>query len=193
MKLSILFKVAILATTLIAGTAKADLQTWEVSGIVYQDQGNGYIPPAFATIGKTITIDYVFDTSASISEIPFSHPVVSVNFNGEISYMDGYFINLSGFSAINGAPQRLRSDGVNFISWNLFGSNNAAITFSEFLNNYANPRGLFSDLRIDFGPNSVWVHPASFVMLASVPEPETYAMLLAGLGVISYITRHKQS
>jgi hypothetical protein len=47
-----------------------------------------------------------------------------------------------------------------------------------------------ADLRIDFGDNSVWARPSSFVMTSSVPEPS--GILLVGMGVVSVICLNKR-
>ena len=177
-----------MGTALVASTAQAALQTWQFTGTVYQ-KNDGFVPPAFASIGNTLTVEYLFDTTASIES-----STISVTFNGETSIVASSNINWAGsLDAINVAPLSLRLDGVNFLSFNYF-SPPASTTVSQFLNNYSTEAATPSsslDLRLDFGPQSVWASPTSFVMISSVPEPSTYVMLLAGLSLIGFITRRK--
>jgi hypothetical protein len=39
---------------------------------------------------------------------------------------------------------------------------------------------------------SAWIDNATITTVSAVPEPETYAMLLAGLGVLGAAARRKQ-
>jgi DeoR/GlpR family transcriptional regulator of sugar metabolism len=88
-----------LGTALVASTAQAALQTWQFTGTVYQ-KNDGFVPPAFASIGNTLTVDYLFDTTASIES-----STISVTFNGETSTVASSNINWTGsLDAINVAP-----------------------------------------------------------------------------------------
>lgn len=60
----------------------------------------------------------------------------------------------------------------------------------------AEPTGLYFD---PFDPNSAFVnvqHPTSgidrTIQIAAVPEPETYAMMLCGLGLVGFALRNRQ-
>jgi hypothetical protein len=182
-----LFRFMALTLLLMVSHAHAAQQTWRVTGTIYLAQGGGFVPPAFANVGQTLAIDYVFDTSVFTSkDIVFNNPVTSVTFNGESSLMNSYLLNWDTFYAINGTPTPWRKDGVNFLSWNLYAQQSmAATTMADFLKHYAQPSTAFSDLRIDFGANSVWLEPTSFVMISSVPEPHTKPMIFLGIIVIS--------
>ena len=191
MKISAFLKLAALGSTLIAANAQAALETWQFTGTVYE-QNTGFTPPSFAAIGKTITVDYLFDTTASIQ-----NSVKSITFDGEASNVASSNLTLGFLDAINVSPILSRTDSVNFLSFNYF-SPPPATSVQQFLNNYsvaaasAGPADSFLNLRLDFGPTkSVWASPTSFVMISSVPEPESYAMLLAGLSLIGFVTRRK--
>jgi hypothetical protein len=41
-------------------------------------------------------------------------------------------------------------------------------------------------------PGSTFVSDSGNLMTAPIPEPETYAMLLAGLGLIGFMTRRRK-
>jgi len=48
-------------------------------------------------------------------------------------------------------------------------------------------------LTVDWlGTDSEGLHSVSFQMAAAVPEPETYAMLLAGLGLLGFVARRRK-
>jgi len=77
------------------------------------------------------------------------------------------------------------ASGTGFTSWSAFGANSGfvsgvnALTFdvTNFAQNGGNPAGL----RVEFLSSSV----------AAVPEPASYAMLLAGVGLIAFTARRK--
>jgi hypothetical protein len=61
----------------------------------------------------------------------------------------------------------------------------------------AEPTGLFFD---PFNPNTAYLnvqHPDSLndqlLMITAVPEPETYAMMLAGLGMVGFMARRRRA
>lgn len=69
-------------------------------------------------------------------------------------------------------------------------------TWATLLVNGAEPTGLYFD---KFNPNVAYVnvqHPGSgndmLVQISAVPEPETYAMLLAGLGLVGAVARRRK-
>ncbi len=192
MRVTIWLKIVILSFTLIAGTAQAQLQTWRFIGTVYQ-QNSGFVPPSFAAIGQMLTVDYVFDTAASIES-----STKSVSFDGATSSVDSSNINLGGgiLDAINVSPLSPRPDGVTFMSFNYAGAP-PATTVSQFLNNYsvasgyAIPADTRINLRLDFSSYSVWASPTSFVRVSPVPEPGEWLLMICGIALVWLVARRR--
>jgi len=178
---------AALASLAFASAAQAELQTWRLTATSYQVQG-GFTAPAFAEVGNSFAIDYVIDTQTpSFDNWPgmYSGAVKSFTINGVTSLSEGYISAHGGLNAINIWPRDARSDGIDFISFNNFaGEFNAdvAAALKEFAT-FASTN--MTDLRVDFGDNSIWAKPSSFVMTSSVPEPSAAWLLLAGLPLLA--------
>jgi hypothetical protein len=174
-----------IAILFLANSAHAELQTWRLTATSYQAQ-NGFTPPAFATVGNNLEIDYVIDTTAAADsgeDSSFSGAIKSFTINGTTSQSAGYIINWNGLNAINVWPITARMDGIDFISFNNFsGVTNSDIT-SALSGFSAAAQTTSTDLRIDFGDPSVWARPTSFVMLA-VPEPTSALLLLIGIPLV---------
>ena len=49
------------------------------------------------------------------------------------------------------------------------------------------------DLNTDYGGNDFAVDKLSLTTAAAVPEPETYALMLAGLGVVGFVARRRRT
>lgn len=186
-KPSIAVAAAALASLAFAAPAQADLQTWRLTATSYRVQ-EGFTAPAFAELGNSFTIDYVIDTQTpSFDTWPgmYSDAVKSFTINGVTSQSEGYISAHGGLNAINIWPSDARSDGIDFISFNNFaGEFNAdvAAALKEFAT-FA-PTNM-TDLRVDFGDNSIWAKPSSFVMTSSVPEPSAAWLLLAGVPLLA--------
>jgi len=179
---------AALASLTFATTAQAELQTWRLTATSYQVQ-DGFTAPAFADLGNSFTIDYVIDTQTpSFDGWPgmFSGAVKSFTIDGVTSQSEGYIsAHGGGLNAINIWPTDARSDGIDFISFNNFAASfnaDVASALKEFAT-FASTSS--TDLRVDFGDNSIWAKPSSFVMTSSVPEPSAAWLLLVGLPLLA--------
>jgi hypothetical protein len=108
---------------------------------------------------------------------------------------DGYlFLYAGSFDARNPSTNLLQSsdDGTNFMNSSLSAQLQAGVnyyavntTYSVYSSNafaYPNAAGFTTTIS---GPGSI-------APLAAVPEPETYAMLLAGLGLMGYVVRRRK-
>lgn len=175
--------------------AQAALQTWHLTATTYQKSGT-FTPPAFATIGQNITIDYVIDNQTPPMMLGFfSGAVKSISFNGQTSQAGGYIAAQGyGLNAINVWPITGRADGVDFLSFNRFGGAQMS-SVAEALNDFSAAASTPSaDFRIDFGTdsgNSVWAHPTSFT-ISSVPVPAASWLLGSGLlGLIGIARKRK--
>lgn len=145
---------------------------------------------------------WIANTSASKWLAPTSNaaqsydPVVDGNYKWTLSFdLTGYIPNTASFAgrwaADNGGTVKLNG--------NLLGSSSGFTTFSSFsansgfvggintldfyVTNYARDGGNPTGLRVEFLQSSV----------TPVPEPETYALLLAGLGLMGTIARRRKN
>lgn len=180
---------AALASLAFASAAQAELQTWRLTATSYEVE-RGFTAPAFAEVGNSFTIDYVIDVQTPSLEGwfgLFDGAVKSFTINGVTSLSDGYVVSLEdgGLNAINIWPRNLRSDGIDFISFNNFEGTPSADVASALRDFAAFASTGYTDLRVDFGENSVWAAPTSFVMTSSVPEPSAAWLLLMGLPVLA--------
>lgn len=113
--------------------------------------------------------------STALSTGPYYDVVLSVAPGGERAYLDG------GFEvAIGTTPDRIQGHTLSF--------------FVDDASEYANGRvamirvfkGALSDAEV------LSLHNGGDPFTAAVPEPETYAMLLAGLGVLGAVARSRR-
>jgi len=94
------------------------------------------------------------------------------------------------FSADNAAEIKLNgvtiATGTGFTSWHEFGATSgfvAGVNSLDFvLTNFAQGSGNPAGLRVEFTESNI----------AAVPEPETYAMLLAGMGLVGFAARRRK-
>jgi len=186
MKIVLFFALLVIFT---ANGAHATLSTWRLVGTVNNYSDPSFAPPAFASLGESIIIDYVIDDDAGSSSY-FYWGVNSVTFNGETSLTDGgYVFAYPGLTAMNASLIGSRhNDAVTFISLNSFDEtpeSNIYLALLDIANNikYGN-----SQLRLDFGSNSVFAIPIS---LSQVPEPST--ILLIGFGLLGLLGIRKRT
>ena len=109
---------------------------------------------------------------------------------------DGYlFLYAGSFDAKNPSLNLLSSsdDGTSFTNSALTASLKAGINYYAVNTTYS----VFSSNEV-FYPNAAGFTtkisgPGTITALAAVPEPETYAMLLAGLGLMGYVAKRRKS
>lgn len=199
MRLRHALNAAALACAAIASTtAHAELQTWHLTAQVYMLSSDATPQQGFA-MGQTIGVDYTFDTEAT--EYPnwpglFNEAVTSFTINGQTS-VTGFSRYLlasgSGLNAINVQPDAVRADGIDFVSFNLIGGTLQA-SVPAALSQFAllqGPPNLWTDLRVDFGTQSVWAKPVSFAI--AVPEPETWGLAITGLLTVAFARRARNT
>jgi hypothetical protein len=66
-----------------------------------------------------------------------------------------------------------------------FPTNNGPITFDSVTSNFT-----ITDLASSATLNGAYI---SYTLVSSVPEPENYALMLAGVGLVGFIARRKKS
>ena len=176
-----------LIASIAATPAQAEILTYNLAGITFADRATatGYIsfnssisvPPFAADLGSYVVgfdiathggdtlhfPDYIYTTDNAVGTAIY-HPTGT--FNG---------VNINIGAAFVGA----RAFRINFDPF-LLGNDTIALNFSSpFLNQECydcNPQRLIT---------------AGSLVAAPVPEPETYAMLLAGLGLLGFSRRRK--
>lgn len=122
---------------------------------------------------------------------PLSNGTYSWTLSFNLTGFDASTASFAGkFAADNAAIVKLNGVAIGsstgFDTYSSFAANsgfNAGLNTLEFvLTNYAQGSGNPAGLRVEFLQSNV---------VAAVPEPETYAMLLAGLGLIGTISRRR--
>jgi hypothetical protein len=122
-------------------------------------------------------------------------PVLSFWVKGDVSTTGNVMFALSYMGAngsLWGSGNRFFQDSINATGWTQISFQAAAIpvgTTSLFLeiNTAVGPL-------LDGRPNAVYVDDLQFTLhTAAVPEPETYALLIAGLGVVGAIARRRRA
>jgi hypothetical protein len=162
------FRSAVLAALLLAAlpAAQAATQSWNVSGML--DSGH-YTGQSFA---GTFSFDDAFLSgsgeewltvdSLALNFAGMAYTLADADVPAEVSFFDGAFLGLS-YSASNLNPQ------ISFIPG--FSSLNEAYIAYDI---------------------SHGLSGAGDAIYAPVPEPETYAMLLAGLGLLGVAARRRR-
>ena len=174
---------ATLALLAFAAPAQAELQTWRLTAQSYDVQA-GSTAPAFAEVGKSFAIDFVFDTEVQSREGwggVFEGVVKSFTVNGITSEAVGDILaDGAGLNVFGSWPSAPRSDGLTGI-----GLSDLSDVFypdvASALKGFATsvPTGSVS-LQLNFVDSAVSAQPISFVM-TSVPEPSAAWLLLMGL------------
>ena len=111
------------------------------------------------------------------------------------SFLDTYTFTLGGESVVDAT---FLSRNINFGSYSLFDGTGMTSLYSSsfggqasFSNSWTLDVGVYS-----FAIGGMAGSAGSYSLVASttpVPEPETYAMLLAGLGIIGFVARRRRS
>lgn len=118
------------------------------------------------------------------------------------TYTYSLSFNLSGYDATTAAfTGRFAADNIvtvklndavigtanGFTDWTAFSANSGFVagnnTLDFVVTNWAQNGGNPTGLRVEFASSSI---------MAAVPEPETYAMLLAGLGLMGLVARRRK-
>lgn len=162
-----LVAVAILASVL---PAQAAVEQYSFSGIMNSGHYNG----------ESFTGSFSFDNASLISSGTENINVSNLAFN---------FLNTS-FSQVQfdgDAPSATFEDGVfSGLSWN-YNSTNPDVQFS-FVSGFTDASDAYVAFDTGLGTSG-----SGDVIYAPVPEADTYAMLLAGLGILGFVSRRRQA
>jgi hypothetical protein len=130
------------------------------------DQGASYDPSGSGTYSWTLNFDL---TGYDASTASFSGRWVADNY-GQL-YLNGQLISTTSNSLTNWTAIAEVSSGFN-----------AGVNTLQFVvTNYAAAAGNPTGLRAEFSSN-----------VSAVPEPETYALMLAGLAAVGFIARRRK-
>jgi hypothetical protein len=156
---------------------------------------------AQTTIGNSPQALKLTDNSA------FFGDTLGMNNNGNV-FADRFTFTVTGttntnLDAIISSISRTANTGLDITSLALFGANNTLISSGKSLNTGAvdvwtltSSNLAAGDYYIRVNGNMVSNAGASFggaVMLAPVPEPETYGMMLGGLGLLGFLARRRKA
>lgn len=165
----------------------------------YRLNGNsyGYVSydnawPVNPWLANTSTSKWITPTANQAASLdPVQNGTYSWTLSFDLSGFDASTASFSGqFAADNQATVKLNGVTIgsasSFSQFSGFAANsgfNAGVNTLEFvLTNFAQGSGNPAGLRVEFLQSNV---------VTAVPEPETYAMLLAGLGLIGTISRRR--
>ena len=159
-------RIAALTAALIAGAAHAEINAYPYGLISYDPAANAGTVIGFGDWSDSYNAkSFTFDTGSSFNTFTFK-----VN-NLQFGTVDDVILNAT--SLTNGGA------GV----WSL----SSPVTFAANTDTFLTIKFTGSNPKLNFGGS----FNASTV--SAVPEPETYAMLLAGLGVVGFMARRRKS
>lgn len=206
--LTALFTIASIIST--SANAEQNIVGFDFTGsVLYSD------PSLNAPINSLVSGSFYYDLNAPVAT--FSYPPGSTNY---YSYMapEALKVNFSGHSITSedlsytlydniGAnvedafildAHSVKLDGLDFGRFNLTLASSYGVENTYALTSSQPPQtlnlALFNNAQGNYGgllKNGAYALQFSITSLAPVPEPENYALLLAGLGMIGYITRRK--
>lgn len=152
---------------------------------------------AALTGGRGDLTDGIFaDDNWNITEAPPGNgpyvgwtlnPTITFHWNTPVNISSAtfYFDDANGYGGVS-APESVTVDGTNFP----IGDPDGSSPFSFFANGFSFTG---NDLVVSIQRGNTWVFLSEVEFNAApIPEPETYAMLLAGLGLLGFVARRRQ-
>jgi hypothetical protein len=157
------------------------------------------------TTGGTLTIGNSPQALKLVDHSAFFGDTFAANNNGNI-FGDNFTFSVTdtgwNLNAIISSISATASTGLDITGLALYGTNNSLVSTGTMMRSGAMDVWTLSsnslavgDYYIKVSGNLVSNAGASFggaVMLAPVPEPETYGMLLGGLGVLGFLARRRR-
>jgi hypothetical protein len=178
--------------------ANASLITFAYEGVITQTASPGVL------VGDSFYGSYTFDSLASggstgsITNYRISGPDVNMTLNyGSYSFQshDYSILVIDGSCCVDIYRAQMEIDGVLY-ALSFITSNPNIITNSELLLSPPDI-SLFGQAQMSVNDNSISIPlqtrgNIASISAAPVPEPETYAMMLAGLGLLGFMARRRK-
>lgn len=184
-------------------TINVDFSGWFSRGNVFSDTNNSVEYTLGAGVNHTLTqIDFSAFVSANDQlsfGTTFGDLSVSVHYQDTVSNLTenvGFLVGNLGFisfvpdsDGISGSLQDGVDGSTKNFGWHIKEGGKLTFSFNE----------LYDDAQFDglSGPgywDAQWQNGSTLTLVtAPVPEPETYAMMLAGLGLVAFAARRRKS
>ena len=149
---------------------------------LYLDNVNPSLASANSAVFGRSTAGY-----AGITTNPGFANNIGGNFGGTAA--TGGFTNDGKFQVTSGVANNSFETGLKFMSIAALNDGTDPSVYSQFNDGTTTGNPLDNSVRVWFDASNT-LHMAAAV--AAVPEPESYAMLLAGLGMIGFVARRRQ-
>lgn len=196
------------------GTARAQLEQITFTGTVEASTNNGAFASLTDLAGASFTASFVFNTSIGAfansgvieysggSSVGTTSPIVSTSLTiGGITVtpgggFDGYVSNSNGNEIAAGAegnpPFTVLTMSIN--------TPNLPFTLTGPLSYTVNPKTdssigqfeTYSGGSPDTLTELLYLYPSTVTIAGAVPEPQTYALMLAGLGFVGAVVRRRK-
>lgn len=181
----------------------ADIKLTEIAGGVefiltpnWNDASTGY-----KSNSRVDHLEFVYQGSAAITFAqPAAHgaDIKTFTYNTNQNMDSGYKSDAQNIS-IDWFPQnhaaRFDNDFTNSV-WTVSGADVNLLDFigTQATTNSGKPDPIFGVISVaPYALTNVHPTPSNWVALSPVPEPQTYAMLLAGLGVMGFMARRRKT
>lgn len=207
MKLTSIIIICISCFSLLTSEAHAEIQTWRYQGKV-ERLSLDYSPPDFARLGKSIIVDFSFDTSTSITYlnddlgypdfISVENPFKEITINDEKSSVSNSILQIGNVHHRYFGDFDNRIDEITSFRLWLFRQQKAreisASNLGEIFELYTNlSRSTIrrSRSRLNIDSNYIEIRGLDFRNITPVPEVNPYAMMSTGLILICLFSRQR--
>jgi hypothetical protein len=158
-----------------------------VNGDYYYNNGATGGTSITGTYGGLTPSDMIQVNGPSSFTLSFNQAILNP-YIALVSVGQGYAVNYT----FNG-PVTVLTAGPNYWGYIGYTSSGNTLTGYEY-NGVVQLAGSYTSLTVSTAPGEFWhgFNVGTNAVAAPVPEPETYAMLLAGLGFVSFVARRRK-